>query len=79
MDRQQLLDLYEWRDGVCFRHPSKGKVPTTVVGVIHPKACGKREVRGCVACVIAMEDIRREAAARAGSEYRPGHVGETSG
>lgn len=76
MDRQQILDLYDWALGVCFRHPSKGRVQTAVVGVIHPQACGEREVRGCAECVIAMEDIRREEAARAGSEYRPGRVGE---
>lgn len=79
MDRQQILDLYDWAPGICFRHPSKGEVPTAVVGVIHPEASGECEVRGCADCVMAMEDIRREAAARAGSEYRPGRVGETSG
>jgi hypothetical protein len=76
MDRQQILDLYDWQPGVCFRHPSKGRVATTVVGVIHPAADGEREVRGCADCVIAMEDIRREEAARTGSDYQPGRVGQ---
>lgn len=76
MHRQQILDLYEWQPGTCFRHPAKGEVPTTVVGTIHPQACSEREVRGCADCVIAMEDTRREGAARAGVEYEPGHVGE---
>jgi hypothetical protein len=76
MDRQQILDLYEWEDGVCFRHPSRGEVPTAVVGVIHPRSDGEREVRGCVDCVIAIEDMRREDAARSGSEYEPGRLGE---
>ncbi|MEU9470388.1 hypothetical protein AB0D78_27985 [Streptomyces avermitilis] len=79
MDRQQILDLYEWEDGLCFRCPSKGEVPTAVVGVIHPHACGEREVRGCADCVISMEDVRREEVARAGSEYRPGRLGEATG
>ena len=79
MDRQQILDLYDWAPGTCFRHPSKGEVPTAVVGTIHPQACGEREVRGCAECVIAMEDIRREEAARTGSEYRPGRIGQSAG
>lgn len=79
MDRQQILDLYDWAPGICFRHPSKGRVQTTVVGVIHPPAAGDREVRGCEDCVIAIEDMRREAAARSGGEYAPGHLGECPG
>lgn len=76
MDRHQILGLYRWRPGVCFRHPSRGEVPTTVVGVIHLREEGEREVRGCEDCVIAIEDERREMAARSGSEYEPGHLGE---
>lgn len=72
MDRQQILDLYEWRTGICFRHPCKGEVPTAVVGTVHPQAGGERQVRGCADCVIAMEDMRREEAARTGGEYQPG-------
>lgn len=79
MEREQILDLYEWRDGVCFRHPSKGLVPTTVVGAVHPRADGEHEVRGCEDCVIAMEGIRREESARAGWAYEPGHLGKCSG
>jgi hypothetical protein len=76
MDRQQILDLYEWAPGVCFRHPDKGELPTAVVGTIHPREDGEHEVRACNDCVIGMEDIRREEAARSGSEYEPGHLGE---
>lgn len=76
MDRQQILDLYQWEPGVCFRHPDKGELPTAVVGAIHPRADGEREVRGCADCVIAMEATRREEAARSGSEYEPGRLGE---
>lgn len=75
MDRQEILDLYEWQPGVCFRHPALGEVHTAVVGVIHPEG-GEREVRACGDCVLTLEDIRREAAARAGGEYEPGHLGE---
>jgi hypothetical protein len=76
MDRQQILDLYDWQPGVCFRHPNEGEVPTAVVGAIHPRENGEREVRACEACVLNMEDIRREEAARSGSEYEPGRLGE---
>lgn len=79
MDRQQLLDLYEWEPGVCFRHPGKGEVPTAVVGVIHPRADSEKLVRACVDCVIAIEDMRREEAARSGGEYEPGRLGEVLG
>lgn len=76
MDRQQILDLYEWQLGVCFRHPARGEQPTTPVGVIHPEGEGEREIRGCADCVVTMEDIKREDAARSGCEYEPGHLGE---
>jgi hypothetical protein len=79
MNLQQILDLYEWRGGTCFRHPCKGEVPTAVVGVIHPRDTGEKEVRGCADCVIAMEDVRREAAARTGGEYQPGRLGGNVG
>lgn len=75
MDRQQILDLYEWQPGICFRHPAKGTVATAVVGVIHPRGDGEHEVRACADCVVGMEDIRREEAARSGGEYEPGHLG----
>lgn len=75
MDRRQILDLYDWADGICFRHPARGEVATAVVGVIHPQPAGEKEVRGCADCVIAMEDIRREQAARTGGTYRPGPAG----
>jgi hypothetical protein len=76
MDKQQILDLYDWADGVCFRHPGKGTVPTAVVKELHPEGVGTYEVRACGDCVIALEDIRRESAARAGREYEPGRIGE---
>jgi hypothetical protein len=79
MDRQQILDLYEWAPGVCFRHPAKGQVPTAVVGAIHPRLTNEREVRGCAECVLTLEDARREQAARMGSEYQPGRLGKVSG
>jgi hypothetical protein len=78
MDRQQILDLYDWAPGTCFRHPERGEMPTALVGTIHPRCDGEHEVRACADCVIAMEDARRETAARPGSEYEPGQLGERS-
>lgn len=78
MNRQQILDLYTWAPGVCFRHPGDGEVQTAVIKVVHA-IIGEREVRACGACVVAIEDARREAARRSGSEYRPGQAGEAAG
>ncbi|WP_409469036.1 hypothetical protein [Streptomyces sp. HC307] len=72
MDRQQILDLYEWDDGVCFRHPSKGEVLTAHVKTIRPPAGGIQDVRACQECVMAMEEERRSVAARRGAPYSPG-------
>lgn len=75
MDREQILNLYNWAEGRCFRHPSKGVVPTAVVGTVHPRSDGERDIRACANCVISLEDIRREQAARSGETYQPGRLG----
>lgn len=74
MNRQQILDLYEWRPGTCFQHPRRGRVLTAAVGVIHRRSGAEYEVRACEDCLIAMEEARREAAKRTGGEYRPGCI-----
>ncbi|MGV9888417.1 hypothetical protein [Streptomyces sp. NPDC003395] len=73
MKRQQILDLYEWSPGVCFRHPDRGERLTAVIKVVHPRG-RERELRACEDCVIAIEDARRETAARNGQPYEPGQV-----
>ncbi|RRQ81589.1 hypothetical protein [Streptomyces griseofuscus] len=75
MDRQLILDLYEWAPGICFRHPECGEIPTALVAVLHPRGNGEHEVRACRCCVIAIEDARREMAARQGQAYIPGEIG----
>ncbi|WP_428956264.1 hypothetical protein [Streptomyces sp. cg35] len=75
MDRQQILSLYEWSPGVCFRHPAKGEQSTTVVKQLRIDGEDVHDVRACVDCLFAMEEMRREAAAREGREYEPGLVG----
>ncbi|MEV0225168.1 hypothetical protein [Streptomyces sp. NPDC050704] len=79
MDTDEILDLYQWSEGVCFRHPGRGTVDTTVVKRLHPRLDGEHEIRACRDCVLAMETIREQAARRAGSEYIPGHAGEALG
>ncbi|MFF7329609.1 hypothetical protein [Streptomyces sp. NPDC008150] len=74
MDQQQILDLYEWEPGVCFRHPGDGEVPTTHVETIRPAAGGIQDVRACRDCVLAMEATRATAAQREGLTYAPGEL-----
>jgi hypothetical protein len=54
MDRQQILDRYDWQLGICFRHPGKGEVSTAHVETIHPPAGGIQDVRACEDCVVEM-------------------------
>jgi hypothetical protein len=72
MDRQQILDLYEWRPGICFRHPARGEISTAHVKTIRPPAGGIQDVRACSECVVQMEEQQAEAAHRRGERYRPG-------
>ncbi|MFI9244119.1 hypothetical protein ACIGXF_16375 [Streptomyces sp. NPDC053086] len=74
MNRQQILDLYDWALGVCFRHPGKGRVATAHAVTVRPAAGGLQDVRACEDCVIAMEGERERAAQRAGRPYRPGRL-----
>ncbi|MET9445447.1 hypothetical protein [Streptomyces sp. NPDC006610] len=75
MDRQEILDLYEWQPGVCFRHPRKGELPTAHVKTIRPSAGGVQDVRACQACVYDMERSRKAASERQGKAYSPGRLG----
>lgn len=75
MDRQQILDLYTWAPGICFRHPGEGEIATTHVETIRPAGGGLQEVRACADCVLAMEERRKAAAEREGITYKPGMLG----
>jgi hypothetical protein len=76
MERQQILDLYTWEAGVCFRHPAKGEQPTALVQEVHPRTGPSEEVRACADCVVDLEQQRWLAACESGHAYRPGHAGE---
>ncbi|WP_369167740.1 hypothetical protein AB5J49_07735 [Streptomyces sp. R28] len=71
MDRQQILDLYEWEPGICFRHPNKGEVPTAHVETVRPAAGGIQDIRACAECVVAIELARAAAAARRTDDGQP--------
>lgn len=73
---QQILDLYEWQPGTCFRHPDRGEIDTAALRTLHPRDTGDAVIRACRDCILHMEDTRRQAAERAGSDYEPGHAGE---
>ncbi|MWA08694.1 hypothetical protein [Streptomyces sp. BA2] len=76
MDSEEILALYTWAPGVCFRHPAAGEVETATVKKVHPRHGGEEEVRACRTCVLVIERDRREAALKAGLPYEPGHAGE---
>jgi hypothetical protein len=74
MDSREILSLYEWTPGLCFRHPSRGQVDTTPISTLHPRTGRAMQVRACRACVTDMESARRRAAEKAGVPYQPGRV-----
>jgi hypothetical protein len=76
MDRQQILDLYQWEPGTCFRHPAKGEVSTAIVKTVRPRVGHPEQVRACEDCVVWMERERWAIAGREGLPYEPGHAGE---
>lgn len=75
MEPQQILDLYTWRVGVCFRHPARGDQDTAHIKTIHPPAGEPQDVRACAECVLQIEAAREAAAAREGGRYSPGRLG----
>jgi hypothetical protein len=79
MDRQEILDLYDWEPGVCFRHPGRGELPTAHVKTIRPAAGGIQDVRACKDCVVAMEEERARLAACTGQPYEAGRLHDSHG
>lgn len=78
MEEDEILALYRWAPGRCFRHPACGETETALVKTIHPQSTSPpAEVRACRDCVLALEGDRREAAVRARVRYEPGRVGES--
>lgn len=67
----EILSLYEWSPGSCFRCAREG-LDTTLLSVIRPPAGGRYEVRACRDCILDLEAGRERAAERAGVAYAPG-------
>ncbi|MCQ8830382.1 hypothetical protein [Streptomyces malaysiensis] len=74
MDRGEILSLYAWATGTCFRCAKTG-TPTILLAEITPPAGDHYEVRVCERCVLELEDERRRYAERTGREYKPGRLG----
>ena len=71
-ESEEVLALYPWSEGACFRC-ARGGVLTTVVGSLHPPDLpAPFPVRACRPCTVLMEEERREAAARHGLTYIAG-------
>ncbi|WP_327413707.1 hypothetical protein [Streptomyces sp. NBC_01233] len=75
MEPAELLPLYEWAAGTCFRHPGLGQVETAHLKTLHPRTGEELDIRGCRECVMTLEAQRERAAVRSGSVYEPGHLG----
>lgn len=75
MEREQILALYHWETGVCFRHPG-AQTETTVVKTLQPELGPDEQIRACRPCILAMEAARRAAAEGAGIPYVPGRAGD---
>ncbi|MFF1684558.1 hypothetical protein [Streptomyces sp. NPDC058254] len=75
MEREQILALYHWDTGTCFRHPGV-TTDTTVIKSLQPRIRPTEEIRACRGCVLDMEALRRAAAEGAGIPYVPGRAGD---
>lgn len=68
-----VLALYPWHPGNCFRCARKG-VDTTEVDEITPRAGEPVELRACKWCVAFLEREREKSAQRSGGTYTPGRL-----
>jgi hypothetical protein len=74
-DNDEILALYNWQTGDCFRCAKVG-VDTTLIAIIRPPSDGTQEVRACRACVLDLEAMRQRAAVRTGRPYTPGRLAD---
>ncbi|GGS42137.1 hypothetical protein F2B00_03250 [Streptomyces parvus] len=75
MSKHEILSLYTWTAGACFRHPADGVMETAVVRELHPRSGPAKTVRACERCVLSMETEREQMARELGYDYEPGHAG----
>ncbi|MFV8127564.1 hypothetical protein [Streptomyces syringium] len=74
IDRHEIIALYTWAVGSCFRC-ARRDVDTTLLDVIDTPIGDRYEIRGCQLCVLVLEEERRRYAERRGEGYAPGHLG----
>lgn len=74
MDRGEVLALYEWAPGNCFRC-AQTDVPTTRICQLDTPIGDCYELCACERCILELEEERRRYADRHGSEYEPGRLG----
>lgn len=79
MDSEEILALYAWRPGICFRHPERGEIDTVLIKTLHPRTGPVAMLRACRDCVLALEAVRAAAAVGAGTGYEPGRLSEEEG
>jgi len=75
LDDNEILSLYPWDAGSCFRCARTG-VDTTCLTQFTPESNGDYDVRACHACVLDLEAMSRQAAERKGVPYELGRLGE---
>lgn len=76
MDPDQILALYDWKPGTCFRCPAPSETDTALIAILQPRFDGAKQIRACRECVIVMEESRRSLAEQVGVTYEPGRAGE---
>lgn len=68
-----VLALYPWQPGDCFRCARKN-VDTTEVDEITPRSGERVALRACKWCVLTLERERAKGAQRDGETYTPGRL-----
>lgn len=74
MDRREILALYEWAIGDCFRCAQTGALTARFCELDTPIGdC--YELRACEQCILQLEEEGRRDADKHGREYQPGRLG----
>lgn len=74
MEPGDILDLYVWTVGTCFRC-ARTREPVTQLAAIKTQSGQQYAVRACRGCVLLMEAERQRRAQRSGASYEPGKLG----
>lgn len=74
MNIEEILALYDWAPGDCFRCAAAG-VDATFIDAICTRGGERYEARACRNCVLAIEGEQRADAERRGERYVPGRLG----